>query len=403
GVGDSQFSDSSYGRAFDDGAERSARLVGAVVPNATPAEAQHVFWLRDTLWVVHGNQRRKLFDQHGLRLDQWKQQGRATLVKTGAGRTIYRVRLPDLDLYVKHFQSTSLFNFLHQLVRRDRAEKEFELAGLLEQCGVPTIQPIALGERRRRGVLIDSYLLTKAIPDALTLYELIERCVMNGRSPLPASMRFQLTDALAQLTATIHDRGLEHRDLHEKNIMVQPQADGRFRLFLLDLHELRVHWRLSWPAARRELARMGRYFTLRTTATDRFRFFRRYAELRGFSRAEAHDLARDVEKQVVASRADFWRRRDTRRPNKSQRIRHYKMPGVEAFASPDLPAEIVEQLMKQPEQPFLNSVVRYWKNGRNTRVAEVALPQILNGRTLTYKQYYFKGWHESLAALVRKN
>lgn len=366
-------------------------------------QRQQIFWLGDTVWNLYGDRKDSLFDSRGLRLNQWKQQGRAVLVKNGSGRTIYHVRLPDLDMYVKHFRATTPINLLHQMVRRGRAEKEFHLAHRLKECGVATIKPIALGERWHRGVLLESYLLTETIPNGLTLYELIERCILTGQMEFPPSMRFYFADELAKLAATIHDAGMEHRDLHERNIIVQPQPDGRYKFFLLDLHELRVHRSLNWDQATRELARMGRYFTIRTSAADRLRFFKKYAQYRKVPAERIPSLARAVEHETMESRADFWRRRDTRPQNRASRIQEYSIPGAKAYALSEIPPATVKRLMEEPELPFQNSVLHWWKIGRGTRVAEVELPEIRRADTLIYKQYYFKGWHESLAALFRQN
>lgn len=363
---------------------------------------QSIFWLGTTLWNLYGDVRDLLFDQQGLRLSEWTLSGRATLVKSGSGRAIYHVRLPGLDLYVKHFRSMTPVGRLHQLVRRGRAEKEFHLAHLLQERGVDTITPIALGERRERGALIESYLLTEAIPGGLTLFELIERCVLQGRLAFPPTLRFRFALELARLAATIHDAGIEHRDLHERNIIVQPVGDD-YRFYLLDLHELKVHRRLRWSRARRELSRMGRYFTLRTSAADRWRFFQHYGKLRGIPRAKIRQLARDVETQTLESRADFWRRRDMRPAQKNPRIDLHKGAGARAWGLKELAGETVRSMMADPDAPFQDAVVKWWKIGRATRVSEVELPTIRRGDNLIYKQYYFKGWLESFAALFRDN
>lgn len=367
------------------------------------AETSEDFCLDGIRWTLHGSLRDLIFDEHGLRLSEWKEQGRATVVKQGSGRTIHHVRLPELELYVKHFRATNLASRLHQTLRMGRAQKEFSLARLLRDCGVPTIRPIALGEKRRGGLLVESYFLTEAISGGLTLYEFIERFVRTGRAECPPRLRFFLAREIARLAARIHEAGIEHRDLHERNLILQPQPDGPFRLYLLDLHELRVHGTLPWPLARRELARTGRYFTLRTSRTDRLRFLRHYAELRRVPVSQVDDLARTVEEATMESRADFWRRRDSRPRRKNPAFHEYRLPGVIAYASTELPERTVRQLMRNPDAPFGNAVRRWWKMGRVTRVAEVQFPSILRGRTLIYKQYHFKGWHESLAALVHPN
>ncbi|QDU62626.1 Lipopolysaccharide core heptose(I) kinase RfaP [Planctomycetes bacterium Pan216] len=370
---------------------------------STAIERPQIFWLRDTLWNLYGDFKSQLFDGHGLRLDEWKRQERATLVKSGAGRTIYRVRLPELDLYVKHFRVTTAFNLVHQVFRQGRAEKEFHLARLLKESGISTIEPVALGERWRNGVLFESYLLSEAIPNGLTLYELIECFIRPGRLDFPPELRIQFAEQIGRLAATIHESGIEHRDLHEKNIIVQKQSSEQYRFFILDLHELKIHRPLNWEKAIKDLARMGRYFTLRTSTIDRYRFFRSYALARGIPMSQLRALSRDVEDQTMASRADFWRRRDIRPQRKNPRVTEYQAPGAKAYALQDIPEETVRKLMSDSEGPFRDSVVHWWKIGRGTRVAEVELPTIRRGQTLIYKQYLFKGWHESAAAVAREN
>ena len=381
-------------------------MIRPLTPAARPpAEHREIFRTGDTLWQLHGDHRAALFDADGLRLERWLADGSAVEVKRGAGRTIHRVRLPGLDFYVKHFRSPRLTTLVHHMFRQGRAEKEFTLAAVLDRCHVNTVYPLALGERRRRGVLVESWLVTEAIPNGLTLFDLIENHVGTPALPDTVELRRHIADELARLAATVHDHGIEHRDLHERNIVVQPAGAGRFRFFLLDLHELRRHRTLSWALARRELTRMGRYFTIRTTHADRLRFLKAYLRERHFPPNAYRTLAPAVEHQTAESRADFWRRRDVRKVRKNPRLVQYRDGAMRAEAVTDLPEELVRSLMAAPDRPFDHNVHRWWKIGRVTRVAEVDLPAA--GRTgenlLIYKQYYFKGWLESLSVHVRHN
>jgi serine/threonine protein kinase len=366
-------------------------------------DQQQIFWLGDTLWSVHGDVRDRIFDGRHFRLDEWRRDGRATLIKSGAGRVIYRVRLPGLDLFVKHFRSNTLTGILHQNLRQGRAEKEFYYAHLLREYGIPTIKPVALGERRRHGLLLESYLVTEAVPGGITLYELIERFLLAEGATVPPKLRFHFAEELARLAAAIHEAGLEHRDLHEKNIVVQPNGDGKFAFYLLDLHELEVHRPLPWRRASKELSRMGRYFSLRSSRSDRLRFFQTYAALRELPMSTVKRLVREVEKSGLESRADFWRRRDERPMQKSLRVRSYQAPSAAAEAVQEIPIETVRQLMDDPDAPFQDRVAHWWKVGRATQVAEIELPTVRRGGTLIYKRFSFKGWHQALAALFRQN
>jgi tRNA A-37 threonylcarbamoyl transferase component Bud32 len=354
------------------------------------------FAIGETTWRVRSEYRDLLFDAAGFRLPAWRADGSATLVKAGAGRTIHRVRVGGAELYVKHFRPVKWFSLIHQFVRRGRARKEFEVAQFLRLHGVPTFDPLALGERRRAGLLLESYLVSESIAGGMTLFDFIE----EDRDGVAADLRRRLAAELARLAARLHEAGVEHRDLHERNIVIRPTL-GAEELFLLDLHELRRRPGREWRFAERDLARMGRYFTLRTSAADRLRFFRAYADERRFG--DADERAKRMEARVQRSRAEFWRRRDARGPAKYNRLLEHRLPGVRAWSAPELPESFVERLMKNPDEPFRSCLVKWWKQGRSTRVAEIDLPEIRLGEPFVYKQYFFKGWHESLATVVRAN
>src|SRR5262249_28748907 len=131
--------------------------------------------------------------------------------------------------------------------------------------------------------------------------------------------------------------------------------------------------------------------------------FRDYARFRGFDAALVRSLARDAERATIESRADFWRRRDTRPPHKNPRIKLHRSLWRRAYALAEMPAAVMRRLIDRPDEPFRTSVLHWWKIGRGTRVAEIAPLDPQDAQTLIYKQFYYKGWHESLAALVRSN
>jgi tRNA A-37 threonylcarbamoyl transferase component Bud32 len=357
----------------------------------------------DFRWRVRPKYQSLLFDERGLRLPQWKDEGTATLVKAGAGRTIHRVRVPGADIYVKHFRATNPVSLVHQCFKQGRARKEFDVAIELAEVGVPTFTPIALGERRRNVLLLESYLISESIADGITLFDLIDRRLMTAGEPIDPALRFHLAEELGVLAGRIHNAGVEHRDLHERNIIVRPAAGGGLELFMLDLHELQRRPGAEWRWAERDLGRMGRYFTLRTTAADRRRFFRAYAHERGLTSETTRVRSKEIETAVFESRADFWRRRDQRGPAKYNRINEFRSLGVRAFAVPELPAEFVRRVMANPDGVFDSHVVAMWKQGRSTRVAAVDMPAIRHADPLVFKQYFFKGWHESLSTVLRPN
>jgi tRNA A-37 threonylcarbamoyl transferase component Bud32 len=264
---------------------------------------------------------------------------------------------------------------------------------------------LALGERRHLGVLAESYLVTEASPNHRTLYEWIEEKWRRARSMNP-SERQSLSRELARLTAALHARGLEHRDLHERNIVVErleSSAVGEpgFHLRILDLHELRQHRQLTWSQTLHELARLGRYFSIRSSRSDRFRFLREYARRCGWSREEVASLGRQIEREVLDSRANFWRRRDLRPIARGSHLRRDPVSG--AIWAQCLPETMVESMIDDPHRWMEQNAIHWWKRGRTTQVAEANYQDGDRTRGVIVKRYAYQPWREWIATIARDN
>lgn len=362
-----------------------------------------VFQLDETVWNVASDVREAFFTRDGFCFRSWIEQGAAKLVKSGSGRSIYYVQIPGLHLYVKHFEITPGTANLYRALRQGRAEKEYEVARLLWQSGVPTIRPLALGERRRNGLLEEAFLITEAIPNGMTLFELIEDHVRTGAMEIAHSHRRQIIHEVARLTAALHRAGLEHRDLHERNLIYQKLEDDRFRLYLVDLHELEKHRHLEWSSTVNELARLGRYFSIRTERTDRLRFFRHYAHLRQLDGRLFKSFAREVEYETIESRADFWRRRDVRATNRMSGTKSILVPGGKAWAQEDLPHSFFQRFAADPEKFLATSIRHWWKRGKGTNVGAIQLDELDPDRTQVVKKYIHPPVRELFASWGRDN
>ena len=362
-----------------------------------------VFRLQDTLWNVASDVRELFFDRGGFCFPTWIARGWATLIKSGSGRSIYHVQVPGLNLYVKHFELTRQPNNLYRAIRRGRAEKEYHVARLLWQSGVPTIRPLALGERRRHGLLEEAFLLTEAIPSGITLYELIEERIRPGAFHLTHPHRRAIIKEIARLTACLHQAGLEHRDLHERNLVYQPLPDNKFRLYVVDLHELEEHKRLTWKQTVNELARLGRYFSIRTERTDRLRFFQHYARFRNLEPARFAALAREVETETIESRADFWRRRDVRATKRLSGTKSLRLHGSRASGQEEIPTSFLKSFAADPEKYLTTSVHHWWKRGRGTNVGAIKLDELNPFQSLVIKKYIHPHVREFIASWGRDN
>ncbi len=129
----------------------------------------------DTGWWVRADWAAALLRDGRLPLDEWKRSGRLTTVKRGPHRVVYRADLPEGSVYVKHFLVPNFRAKARQWFRSGKGRNEGRRAAKLEAIGVPTITPVALGERRVRRFLLENYLVTKEISNTLPLDEFVER------------------------------------------------------------------------------------------------------------------------------------------------------------------------------------------------------------------------------------
>lgn len=106
------------------------------------------------------------------------------------------------------------------LLRRSRAQREFENLLLFERCGVPCVRALDWREERRLGCVVDSELVTSLLVGARDL-----RTELSLR-PEPRRRR-ALVEALGRLLRRLHDAGLCSTTASPRNVLVAPaNGDG---------------------------------------------------------------------------------------------------------------------------------------------------------------------------------
>ena len=360
-------------------------------------------WTRtgDVGWWVRADWRRVLLGPEGLRLDDWTRQGCLGVVKTGPHRVVYRVDLPEGSVYVKHYLVPGLRAKLRQWFRRGKGRNEGRRTRYLDAIGVPTITPIALGEQRKRTVLLENYLITPAIPDAVPLDTFLERKLPQWPEPRKARVRRALAEALAVMTARLHCAGYLHLDFHPGNVLVRFDAGDRPSLSMIDLDALRVARSLSWAEARRNLALLNHYFWLRSDRTDRARFLRDYLRARRTSPADPKAFARGIERETRSWAERLWKRwgrrcRGTNKYFQTDRGRH-----AWSVASRDLDPGEVRALLADPDAPFRREGTVVLKDSRTTTVAETTMTVGGEPVRVIYKRFNRKKWLDPLLTYFR--
>ncbi|WFB36552.1 lipopolysaccharide kinase InaA family protein [Kiritimatiellota bacterium B12222] len=127
--------------------------------------------------------------------------------------------------------------------RGSRAHRAFQHACRLVDKGVPTPSPVAWLERKEGQRILEQFLVTECLPQALTLREALLHHYYE--KPLCSEI-IDLLEVSAQAVRRMHDAGFEHNDLGNQNLMVQRDAQGNWsQAWIIDLHRGRFHDALS--------------------------------------------------------------------------------------------------------------------------------------------------------------
>jgi tRNA A-37 threonylcarbamoyl transferase component Bud32 len=246
-------------------------------------------------------------------------------VKTGPHRTVYRLSLAAGEFYLKHFRINNWKTLLLNALRPAKADLEWHAALRIARLGLPTFEPVALGQIRRGGLIADSFLVSRGIPQAIPLDEFASVTFQTPMvQPTPSQqapsqqapsqqtpsqqiaesatsgpvnkadpnqsglgktdpgarrqseLRQHLAAGLGDLTGRLHLAAVDHVDLHAANVLVRIGADNLPALWLIDLHRVYFRRALSQDQRFNNLAFLHQYFTDKSTRTDRLRFYRAY-------------------------------------------------------------------------------------------------------------------------------
>jgi tRNA A-37 threonylcarbamoyl transferase component Bud32 len=258
-------------------------------------------------------------------------QAREACEHCGPGSSVSRVvleaRQGTIDLAVKWNHWRGWRGALSDTLRGSRAARALEGARCLRATGLDHPESLAIAERRRLGLVRESFLLTR---------------FLAGSEPLPAAMpalraaperRRALAYNLGDVIGRLHAGGLDHSDLKHSNLLVS--SDGA--IALLDLDSLIPQRAPIWRRRVRALGQLEAYATDLypwLPRTDRLRFLasylRRNPELAGRRRELVDAVAAWVRRRLAA-----WGRKD-----RSDHIRYPLAPRREAAegggdASPD--------------------------------------------------------------------
>lgn len=213
-----------------------------------------------------------------------------------------RFEVNGQGFFVKYHRGLPVAEFLKNIVCLRwpvvGARDEWRAVRHLLKYGIPTMTPVAFGERGFRPFWQESFLITEELVDCLCLSDYVQ--TWSVQPPRLVEKR-HLIDLLAKTVSGMHRSGLNHRDCYLCHFLWHRKTD---KLHVIDLHRAQIRTKVPTRWLDKDL---GALYTSSDevpglTRLDLFRFLRTYHGGK-INREECRRLLSKLEKRAQKIRA----------------------------------------------------------------------------------------------------
>lgn len=188
--------------------------------------------------------------------------------------------------------------------RASKARCEFLNYEAFVGLGIRCAERIACGEMRDwMGRLQRAFIITRAIPGAMTLPEFAKQHPRAECSPHNRSLRSSVLEQVATMTRQIHDAGFHHQDLVWRNILVTLAPGDDPKVWWIDCPRGGFDRWSPWRRRKRikDLASLDKAASRHCSRAERLRFLCAYLQ-----EPRTNDAVRKLAKEVVMYRRQRW-------------------------------------------------------------------------------------------------
>jgi tRNA A-37 threonylcarbamoyl transferase component Bud32 len=178
-------------------------------------------------------------------------------------------------IFAKRYKCRGLKDIVKYFFVPSKALSEWKIMNNFLDRGIPVARPLAYGEKRKGGCLLDSYLFTEALANAESLRDFYDQSLAPYRSPDHRLKKRMVIRKLATLVSSMHAEGFFYRDLHAGNILVVQSDEGTLDLYPVDFHKVWHLRRIPDFMRIRDLAQLKN--SLAVSPADQLRFLKAYA------------------------------------------------------------------------------------------------------------------------------
>ncbi len=182
-------------------------------------------------------------------------------VKSNTVRSVEKILINgDKELFFKHYKPKGWTDYLKFSIFGSKARREWQNGNTILRRGIHAGEPVAYGEKRLGAIVSDNFLMVKSVEGSVSLKDALinnytgdNRCFRNRRL---------LLKRLSLFIVKLHSNGIQHKDLHTGNILVNLQSalekgneDITRGFSIIDLHDVRCKSRLPQETMLKNLSR----------------------------------------------------------------------------------------------------------------------------------------------------
>lgn len=164
-------------------------------------------------------------------IDNIMQQG--SILKNGNTCYVSKVKINNHELVIKRYNNKGLLHSIRHSIKGSRAKKCWVIGNRLVLCNINTPKPAAFIEKRKFGIITQSYIITEFIQaDHLTDIITSSKLSDEYKQDILADIKLML--------AQLYDAKITHNDLKPSNILI-----SKNKPILIDLDSTKLH-RCKW-------------------------------------------------------------------------------------------------------------------------------------------------------------
>ena len=254
------------------------------------------------------------------------------VVKESTWRWAAIFRLPNgMRVFLKRDKVKGWAEYVKYLLLPSKGQKEFVIASQLERKELKAPKPLGWMERIRRGLVRESYYLSKAAGTGVSFIDEVAKA-KEPRSIIE----------LAMTVRAFQDSGLFHQDLHGGNFLWE--ADS---LFLTDLHRTKIMGSVSLNQRLWNLAHL--FHSLRTMWGEReqLQFLDRYFDGISDGRKKREILFERIYPSMDRLLRRQWRSRTKRCLKESGEFTVQKERGLRYFHRRDFSLDRLKKMLDE--------------------------------------------------------